>query len=59
MSVRPLAVRAAARTLGGPPREIRAMVAPFKNEPFTDFARPENRGAFEDALGERRADERT
>ena len=26
------------------------MVAPFKNEPFTDFSRPENREAFEEAL---------
>src|SRR5262245_12953913 len=26
------------------------MVAPFKNEPFTDFKKPENRTAFQDAL---------
>jgi 1-pyrroline-5-carboxylate dehydrogenase len=26
------------------------MVAPFRNEPFTDFKRPENRAAYEDAL---------
>src|SRR5262245_33149089 len=32
------------------------MVTPFKNEPFTDFRKPENRAAYEDAL-ERVADE--
>ena len=26
------------------------MVAPFKNEPFTEFGRPEHKAAFEDAL---------
>ena len=26
------------------------MVAPFKNEPFTDFKDPTNRAAFEEAL---------
>ena len=26
------------------------MVTPFRNEPFTDFKRPENRAAYEDAL---------